>query len=60
MAAKLKKPNHEVFVVTGEGETAFWTKVGGVWPHDDDRGYNVELTALPASGRLVIRERKET
>lgn len=58
--SKPKKPSHEAFVVTGEGESAFWTKVGGVWPHDDGKGFNVELIALPVNGRLVIRERKES
>lgn len=53
-----KKPTHEAFVVTGEGESAFWTKLGAAWPHDDGKGFNVELIALPVSGRLVIRERK--
>lgn len=56
---KPKKPSHEAFVVTGEGEAAFWTKVGGVWPHDDGKGYNIELTAFPVNGRLVLRERKD-
>ena len=54
-----KKPTHEAFVITGEGEGAFWTKLGGVWPHDDGKGFNVELTALPVNGKLVIRERKD-
>ncbi|MGY4403960.1 hypothetical protein [Bradyrhizobium sp. USDA 3315] len=45
--------------MTGDGENAFWTKVGGVWPHDDGKGFNVELIALPVAGRLVIRERKD-
>jgi hypothetical protein len=45
--------------VSSEGESAFWTKIGGVWPHDDGKGFNVELVALPMNGRLVIRERKE-
>jgi hypothetical protein len=58
--AKPKKPTHEAFVVTGEGDTAFWTKLGAVWPRDDGRGFNVELIALPVTGCLVIRERKET
>lgn len=57
--AKAKKPTHEAFVVTGEGEDSFWTKIGGVWPHDDGKGFNVELSAFPISGRLVLRERKE-
>ena len=59
MAAREKKPSHEAFVVTGKGESAFWTKVDGVWPHDDGRGFNVELIALPVTGPLTIRERKE-
>lgn len=54
-----KRPTHEAFVVTGEGESAFWTKIGAAWPPDDGKGFNVELIALPVSGRLVIRERKE-
>jgi hypothetical protein len=57
-SSKSKKPTHEAFVVTGEGDNAFWTKLGAVWPHDDGKGYNVDLIALPVSGRLVIRERK--
>jgi hypothetical protein len=59
-SSKANKPTHEAFVVSGEGEIAFWTKIGGVWPHDDGKGFNVELIALPVSGRLVIRERKDT
>jgi hypothetical protein len=61
MAAKprAKRPTHEAFVITGEGENAFWTKIGAAWPHDDGKGFNVELIALPVNGRLVIRERKE-
>lgn len=58
--SKAKKPSHEAFVVNGEGESAFWTKIGAVWPHDDGKGFNVELIALPVSGRLVMRERKAT
>lgn len=57
---KSKKPTHEAFVVTGEGENAFWTKIGAAWRHDDGKGFNVDLIAFPVGGRLVIRERKET
>ncbi len=49
---------HGVYVVDGEGETAFWTKLGAAWPHEDGRGFNVTLTAMPLTGRLVIREPK--
>ncbi len=60
MANQSKKPSHEAFVVTGEGENAFWTKIGAVWPHEDGKGFNVDLIAHPVNGRLVIRTRKES
>lgn len=60
MAAKPKKmPTHEAFVVVGKDKDAFWTRIGALWPHEDGKGYNVELVAVPVTGRLVIRERKE-
>lgn len=52
-------PSHGVYVVEGEGENAFWSKVGAAWPHQDGQGFNVTLSALPLTGRLVIRTRKE-
>lgn len=51
------RPSHGVYVV--EGENSFWTKVGAAWPHQDGRGFNIQLTAVPLAGRLVIREAKE-
>lgn len=52
-------PSHGVFVVEGEGDRAFWTRIGCAWPHQDGEGFNASLTALPLSGRLVIRTRKD-
>lgn len=51
-------PSHGVFTVAGEGEKAYWTKIGAAWPHQDAEGFNVILTALPLSGCIVIRARK--
>ena len=45
-------------MVDGEGDNAFWTKVGAAWPHEDGKGFNISLTCLPIDGRLVIREAK--
>lgn len=54
------KPSHKAFVVEDRGEgddnDAFWTRIGSVWPHKDNKGYNIVLSALPINGRLVIRE----
>ncbi len=49
---------HAVYVVEGEGDDAFWTKVGAAWQHQDGKGFNITLSALPLNGRLVVREPK--
>lgn len=52
-------PTHGVFVVENDGPNAFWTKIGCAWSHADGEGYNVQLTAIPVGGRIVIRTRKD-
>lgn len=49
-------PSHKVFAVDGEGDEAFWTRVGSAWQNKDGKGYNIVLQALPVNGRLVLRE----
>nr|WP_295556818.1 hypothetical protein [uncultured Hyphomicrobium sp.] len=54
-----ERPSHKAFVVEdrGEGEDqGFWTKIGSAWPHKDGKGLNIVLAALPANGRIVLRE----
>lgn len=53
-----QKPTHTVYVVEGEGDKAFWTKLGAAWAHEDGQGYNISLTAMPLNGRLVVRTAK--
>lgn len=53
------RPSHKCFVVEdrGEGKDAIWTRIGSAWPHKDGKGFNVQLSALPATGgRVVLRE----
>lgn len=52
-------PSHGVFVVENEGASAFWTRIGVAWQHNDGEGLNVQLSAIPVGGRIVIRTRKE-
>ena len=52
-----KRP-YGVFTVEGEGESAFWTRIGAAWPNKDGGGFNVVLGAFPVNGRLVIRKPK--
>jgi hypothetical protein len=57
MNRKQSKP-YAVYVVEGEGDAAFWTKVGAAWPHEDGEGFNIQLSAMPLNGRLVVRKPK--
>ncbi|MDF0523384.1 hypothetical protein P0R31_40135 [Bradyrhizobium yuanmingense] len=47
-----------VYVVDGEGDKAFWTKIGAAWPHEDGKSFNIQLSCLPFNGRLVLRDPK--
>lgn len=53
-----RRPSHAVYVIEGEGQNAFWTKVGAAWQHEDGEGFNILLSALPVNGRLVLRKPK--
>ena len=51
---------YDVFVVENYeddagAEKSNWTRVGVAFPHKDSDGLNVELRAIPVSGKLVIR-----
>jgi hypothetical protein len=59
MANDNARPAYDAFVVDGEGEDAFWTKIGAAWPHQDGRGFSLQLVALPVGGRITLRVPKE-
>mgnify|MGYP001344927372 CR=1 FL=1 len=52
-----KAPSHVVYAVRdrGEGQKAFWTRIGSAWPHQDGQGFNVQLECLPLDGRITLR-----
>ncbi len=51
------RPSYELFVVKGEGEKAYWTKIGAAWPTEKGRGFMLDFVAVPvASGRVVMLE----
>jgi len=54
-----KQPTHSAYMVDGEGDSAIWTEIGALWKHEDGKGFNLNLKAMPLGGRLVIRERKK-
>jgi hypothetical protein len=52
-------PTHNAYLVEGEGDAAFWTRIGAAWAHQDGEGFNITLTAIPVNGRIVLRAKKE-
>jgi hypothetical protein len=58
MKSTQKNRPYAVYVVEGEGDNAYFTKVGAAWPHKDGDGFNITLTAVPLNGRLVVRKPK--
>jgi len=55
---KGSKPTHRIYIVTGEGDKAIWRELGAAWPNKDGKGFNIECTAIPLAGHLVMREIK--
>jgi hypothetical protein len=56
-----ERPSHKCFVIEdregANGKEAYWLRIGSAWPHKDGRGFNLQLSALPANGgRIVLRE----
>ncbi|WFU07535.1 hypothetical protein QA648_36985 (plasmid) [Rhizobium sp. CB3171] len=52
------KPDYAAYTVEGDGDKAHWTKIGAAWSHNDGEGFNIQLTALPLNGRLIVRKPK--
>jgi hypothetical protein len=55
---KSSKPDYAVYVVEGEGDNAYWTKIGSAWSHKDGEGVNITLNAFPVNGKLTVRKPK--
>ena len=53
-----RTPTHRAYFVKGEGNTARWLELGGVWSHGDGKGFDVILDTLPVggfTGRITVR-----
>ena len=49
------RPSHTVSIVEGEGDNSVWTEIGAMWPHKDGKGFQLNLKAIPVTGRLTVR-----
>jgi hypothetical protein len=55
-----RKPGATAYVVRNfenkEGkQDSSWLKIGVAWMHDDGKGFNMQLEAMPVGGRIVVR-----
>lgn len=54
---KSKAPSHTAYQVReGKGDTSYWTRIGSAWPHNDGKGFNIQLDAVPLDGRITLRD----
>ncbi len=56
--SKGRKPDLIAYTVRGEGEKAFWNRIGAAWTNKDG-GHTIQLDSLPIDGRIVCRPPKE-
>jgi len=53
------KATHDLYIVSGEGKSAIWTRVAALWPTKDGEGFSGEIpSGVMVSGRVVIQKRK--
>ncbi len=51
-----KTPAFQAWHVINKGDNSFWTKVGAAWPHRDGKGLSLQLSVIPISGQIVLRQ----
>ena len=50
-------PTHRAYsVIKREGQDDYWLNIGLVFPHRDEKGFNLILQAFPLDGKIVCRE----
>tara|TARA_R110002096_G_scaffold174994_3_gene350776 strand:+ start:5546 stop:5746 length:201 start_codon:yes stop_codon:yes gene_type:complete len=50
-----KTPDYIAYEVSDGSDNNFWNKVGAAWSHKDGNGINIQLTAIPLSGKITLR-----
>lgn len=52
-----KQPSHRAYtVIRREGQDDFWLNIGLAFMHNDGKGLNIMLQAMPLDGKIVLRE----
>ena len=59
-SASQSTPAFVAYAVRGEGDAAFWHRIGSAWAHKDGNGLSINLAAMPVGGRIVLRAPRKT
>ena len=54
--AEVSKMFRVYTIVSRPKQDDYWLNIGAAFPHDDGKGFNVLLQALPLDGKIVLRE----
>ena len=56
-----QQPAFTAFAVSkrGDDQDDWWNPIGAAFPHQDGKGYNIILQAMPFNGKIVLRPPKE-
>lgn len=54
-SAKGKLPTYVAFHVREGQNGGFWTRIGAAWEHNDGKGLNIQVDAVPLDGRITLR-----
>jgi hypothetical protein len=51
------KPSHVAYQVReGKGDNkSFWTRIGVAWTSRDEKGFVIQLNAVPLDGKIILR-----
>ena len=51
------KPSHVAYQVRDGkgGDKGFWTRIGVAWTSRDEKGFVIQLNAIPLDGKIVLR-----
>lgn len=54
--SKSNKPTHIAYQVRdGKDNKGYWTRIGSAWAHQDQKGFSIQLDAVPLDGRITLR-----
>ena len=56
----IQQPTYQAYTaVKREGQDDFWLNIGAGFEHQDGKGLNILLQALPIDGKIVLRPPKD-